>query len=186
MRIIFLDLDGVLNCEQTFLDYLYIKNNDLPLNKFYQIQEQDKKGFLLPIDEEKVQILGEIVKLTGAKIVLSSSHRADFKYGKEKVQFSKSRALLYLFKKYNIDIIGITPYINGSLVSSREEEIKEYLRCHSEIESFCVIDDDTYDLQSLRDYLIKTEFYKNNIDNGGLQVRHINEAVRILCKKRML
>lgn len=185
MRVIFLDLDGVLNCEQTFLDYFYKKENNLLLSMYYQIHEKGKNGFPLPIDEEKVQILGEIVRLTDAKIVLSSSHRADWKDGKEKLQFSKSKALLYLFDKYNIDVIDITPYIGNSLVSHREDEIKAYLNLHKEIESFCILDDDDFDLQSLKDFLVKTTMNKNEFDEGGLQKRHINEAVKILCKKRI-
>ena len=184
MKIIFLDLDGVLNCEQTFLDYIYKKENNLLLSLYYQIHEKKKDGFPLPIDEEKVQLLGEIVRLTGAKIVLSSSHRADWKDGKEHLQFSKSKALLYLFEKYNIDVIGITPYINNGLVSPREDEINAYLNQHTEVESFCIIDDDDFDLHSLKDFLVKTTMYKNNLDEGGLQERHVNEAVKILCKKR--
>ncbi len=185
MKIIFLDIEGVLNCDQSYLDYLYIKKNGLPLNRYYQIHEKDNKGFSLPIDEEKVQILGEIVKLTGAKVVLSSSHRADWKDGKEKLQFSKSKALLYLFEKYNIDVIGITPYINNRLISPREDEIKAYLNEHKEIESFCVIDDDDFDLHSLKDFLVKTSTHRNEIDEGGLQKRHVDEVIKILCKKKV-
>ena len=125
MKVIFLDLDGVLNCEQTFLDYIYKKENNLPLSMYYQIQEKGKNGFFLPIDERKVQILAEIVKLTDAKIVLSSSHRADWKNGKEKLQFSKSKALLYLFEKYSIDVIGITPYINNRLIKVSKVSINK-------------------------------------------------------------
>ena len=186
MRVIFLDLDGVLNCEQTFQDYIYKKENNLLLSTYYQIHEKDDKVFPLPIDEEKVQILSEIVKLTDAKIVLSSSHRADWKDGKENLQFSKSKALLYLFKKYNIDVVGITPYIKNKIVSRREDEINLYLKQHKEIESFCVIDDDDFDLNSLKGFLVKTTMYKNEMDEGGLQKKHIDEAVRILCKKKKI
>lgn len=185
MKIIFLDIDGVLNCDQSCLDYVYIKKNNLPLNMYYQIHEKDNKVFPMPIEEEKVQILGEIVKLTGAKVVLTSSHRADWKDGKEKLQFSKSKALLYLFEKYNIDVVGITPYINNRLISPREDEINAYLNEHKEIESFCVIDDDDFDLISLKDFLVKTTRYKNEIDEGGLQKRHVDEAIKILGKKKV-
>ena len=185
MKVIFLDFDGVLNCEQTFLDYIYKKENNLPLSIFYQIQDKGKNGLFLPIDEEKVQILGEIVKLTGAKIVLTSSHRADWKDGKENIQFSKSKALLYLFEKYNIEVIGITPYISHRLIGPREDEIKAYLSQHNEIESFCVIDDDDFDLKTLKEFLVKTTMNKNEFDEGGLQKRHIDEAVKILCKKKI-
>lgn len=183
MKIIFLDIDGVLNCEQTFLDRIYKTENNEPLSEFYEMQKG--QGYMLDIDEEKVQILGEITKITGAKVVLSSSWRADWKDGKDNLRFLTSKALQYLFDKYSIDIIGITPYINNRISRRREDEIKEYLNHHKDIEYFCVIDDDTEDLQTLKEFLIETNFYRNETDNGGLQRRHIEEAVKILCPKKV-
>lgn len=140
----------------------------------------------LEIDEEKVKILSEIVQISGAKIVLSSTHRSDWRDGPENFWFSKSKALLYLFNKYNIEVVGITPYLDNPLGAPREEEIKTYLFQHPEVESFCIFDDDIKDLQTLKEYLIKTEFYANEIDEGGLQKRHIAEAVKLLSKKRTI
>lgn len=182
MKVIFLDIDGVLNCEQTTLDRFYKLENNLPLGQFYQMQTEFGG---LDIDEEKVQMLGEIVKKTGAKIVLSSSHRADWKDGKDNLQFDKSKALQYLFDKYDIDVIGITPYINKQVSGWRENEIREYLKYHA-VDAFCILDDDDLDLQTLKEHLIKTNFYRNEVDEGGLQPRHINDAVKILCKTKRI
>jgi len=52
------------------------------------------------------------------------------------------------------------------------------------VDAFCVIDDDIEDLQTLKEHLIKTEFYKTETEDGGLQERHIEEAIKILSKKR--
>lgn len=169
------------------LERLYKQKNNIPLGEVYDLQEG--QGYYLDIDEEKVAILGEIVKLTDAKIVLSSSWRWDFKYGKENIENSSSKALIYVFDKYNIDIIGITPKVSGgnnkiSSCSWRENEIKEYLKSHPNIDSFCIIDDDIEDLQTLTNYLVKTNFYQTNEDSGGLQRKHIQESVNILSINR--
>jgi len=181
MKVIFLDFDGVINCQKTYDDYIYRVKNNLPLDSF-----QAKAGPNLIIDEEKVKILGKIVKLTGAKIVLSSTHRADFKDGLENIQFAKSEAILDLFNKYNIDIVGITPIDTKNIATCREEQIKAYLNDHKEVDSFCVIDDDTDDLQTLKQFLIETKFDKNELDDGGLCQRHIGEAIKILNKKKKI
>jgi len=97
MKIIFLDFDEVLNSEQFILDRLYKVQNGIPLGEFYQMQEGHP--IYIDIDEEKVKIIGEITKATGAKVVLSSSHRSDWKDGIENLQMPKSKALQYLFDK---------------------------------------------------------------------------------------
>ena len=53
MKIIFLDVDGVLNCKSS----------------------KSRCGGFLGIDDSKVKLLKEIIDITGAKIVLSSSWR---------------------------------------------------------------------------------------------------------------
>lgn len=147
-----------------------------------------QKKYILDIDEEKVKLLSYICRVTGAKVVLSSSWRSDWKNGKENLKLKPSILLQELFDKYDIDIIGITPQIPRSndidekYHSWRENEIKDYLSKHREIESFCVIDDEEFDLQTLKDYLVKTKFrdVKNNM--GGLNEGHVKQAIKILKK----
>lgn len=65
MKVIFLDIDGVLNTQQTFM-------------KIYE--EWKKTGERrTEIDLERVGFLKEIVAATDAKIVLSSSWRSALK-----------------------------------------------------------------------------------------------------------
>ncbi len=180
MKVIFLDFDGVLNCEEFFKEVYNNKNG--------KYDELKKYSFKI-VDERKIIILSEIVKITGAKVVISSSWRWDWKDGIDNLEFEASKYIQSLFDKYDIDIIGITPKVAGgngkrSSNSWRENEIKEYLSTHEDIESFCVIDDDIEDLETLRNYLITTSFNKTENDDGGLQESHINEAVKILNRKR--
>ena len=56
MKLIFLDVDGVLNCAASFT----------------------RRGNPFPIDDNKVDLLAQIVEATGAELVLSSTWREDF------------------------------------------------------------------------------------------------------------
>ena len=147
-KVIFLDIDGVLNCEQTYI------------NRFKKMQET--KNYILDIDEEKVKLLSYICRITGAKVVLSSSWRSDWKNGKENLKLKPSILLQELFDKYDIDIIGITPQI------PRSNDVDE--KYHSWREN------------EIKDYLVKTKFrdIKNNM--GGLNEGHVKQAIKILKK----
>ncbi len=182
MKVIFLDIDGVLNCEQTTLDRVNKVKNNLPLGEFYQKLTANGDPISADIDEENVKILGKIVKLTGAKIVLTSSHRINWLDRKNILQpFAK--ALQYLFDKYNIEVIGVTPSLNQLDFDQRGNEIMAYLKEHDNIETFCIIDDENLGLQALKNHFIKTAFYLKDSNEGGLQNKHIAMALRILNKK---
>ena len=150
MKVIFLDIDGVLNCARTTTIRKQKELNNEGLDEFYEIQKkfwdiivsntneplheeyknQNNFSITLDIDEDKVKILGNIINLTGSKIILTSSRRWDWKDGPDKLQTHSHRALKYLFDKYNIEVIGITSKVPGgnekySSLSWRENEIKK-------------------------------------------------------------
>lgn len=83
MKVIFLDIDGVLNCENTFK-----KANSRIRTKM--------------ICGDKVAELRNIIDSTGAKVVLSSSWRIGMRMETEKE-----------LGKYGIDIYDCTPYIEA-------------------------------------------------------------------------
>ena len=66
MRIIFLDIDGVLNSEEWFDSEEYISNKYIEINGMSCNNE---------INEEFVKNLKDIVEHTGAEIVLCSTWR---------------------------------------------------------------------------------------------------------------
>ena len=94
MKVVFLDIDGVLNNDESFKKkYEYFQ-------KYHSIISE--------IDEETVKRLARIVKTTSAKVVLTSSWRSDWKNGVDHLTTEKARQLQELFWKNGIEIIGIT------------------------------------------------------------------------------
>ena len=167
MKIIFLDIEGVLNTESTYK----------------QVNE-----YGIYIDEFRIAYLKQIVEQTGAKIVLCSSFRMHFKKedGKIIANNNMGLALEKMFKKYGLKIYDITMR-NSNLI--REGQINVWLAKH-EVENFIVIDDEPYNYKEfLRDNFIKTsiinddEVLKNPNDCIGLSEQHIGESVKKLNKK---
>lgn len=166
MKIIFLDIDGVLNTSQTFID----------IHKEWKQTGQRR----IEIDEFRVELLADLVKETNAKIVLSSSWRM---YWVEPINH-KAREVNEIFNKYGLEIYSMTP---RCIIGLRQDEIDLWLSKHDNIESFVIFDDDSFDLQKYIDTrLIKTSFTKDgemimNMDDCcGLLQEHIEKAKEIL------
>ena len=142
MKVIFLDFNGVLDTYE---------NMDT-------------------IDEINLHILINAIKKTEAKVVITSSNKNVFyRIGKHnKIMIN----LLNTLKQNNIEILGITKYLN-----TREEEILDYLKTHPQITHYCILDDD-YIFESMKEHQIKLT---NQNDGGnGLQETSIEEIVRKL------
>ena len=157
-KIIFLDIDGVLNS----VDY------------FEQVK--DCKGYK-EINPEKVKLLKEIVERTGAKIVLSSTWR-DLSRRKCEPDHPLYTYLIDTLKEYGLEIMEHTPYIG----QDRPKEIKAWLDKQSDKDlRFVSLDDDypknLYDDVRIGDCLVRTCFYEND---GGLRQEHVEKAVKIL------
>lgn len=165
MNIIFLDIDGVLNTSDSFKEEYY-KSKELNRIRIY------------PIDEDRLSYLVEIVKLTNAKIVLTSSNRVNFiKIDNKLIPLNNiGKDILNIFSKHNLSIYDITPYDDNRL---RGNEIKMWLENNKNIDNYIIIDDEEVGLELYKDKLIKT-----NINNEvyGLNIRHVNKAVKKLKK----
>ena len=117
MKVIFLDVDGVLNEENWML-------NNTPW-----------------IDENKLKLLSSLCKKTKAKIVLSTNWR-DIWF-EPMFMNSKGNGINLahkLFKKYKLDVIGVTPSLG-----MRESEILTYLS-DNDFDSYVVFDDNKLNL----------------------------------------
>lgn len=161
-KIIFLDIDGVLN------DINDMKNNigisKKLFSKAYPKLDYDKEIEYIGLNFflEKIEILKEVIRRTSAEIVLISSWR--------------SPIVIEALISKDLPVIGMIPYLN----QNRGKEIKEYLK-YNQCYSFCIIDDEIcdYEKEELTDYLVKTEGY----NYSGLSYEHIEEIIEILSYK---
>lgn len=152
MKVIFLDVDGVLNC----------------------VSSKSKCGAFVGIDDKKVKRLRKIVEDTGAVIVLSST----WKDGWRKIEKEEQDIYAdYLDRKLKREMLRIFDKTRDE-GENRGEGILRWMK-NREIEKFTILDDNDYDFaeQGLSSYHIKTEFYN---ENGGLSDEHVALAIEKL------
>ncbi len=152
MKIIFADIDGVLNEDTT---------------------PTRTKSRMIFIDEEKLLRLKRIVDTTGAKIVLSSTWRYDRDDPKHNGDFLELREA---FHNVGLDFYDFTPV--DAIGIRRGMEIRAWLGLHrGEVERFIILDDELFDFEErgLLPRLIKTDFAY-----GGLTEELTQEAIDLL------
>lgn len=150
MKIIFLDIDGVLNSTES------MKRN-LSFGRFADLPDEKLVFNLNKIGEEFGNDL---------KIVISSTWRLGSK-------LSDLNRMLFQ-SGVKIEAISMTPILHISRVP-RGREIKKWLEEHKnlEIKSFVILDDDS-DMGDLKKYLVKTD------PNVGLTIDDAKKAIKIL------
>ena len=126
MKVIFLDVDGVLN-NANYTKKCYRKNGHKPMSMY-----------CVPFGPYNLKNLAKIVKKTGAKVVLSSTWR---------IYKSHIYVLEARLAEYGLRIYDKTDNIN----MIRGVEIKEWLKSHRDIENYVVIDDEEYNLSNFID-----------------------------------
>lgn len=182
MKIIFLDIDGVLN------GYSYINLLCWNLARLLHIQDWYNKHIRSPftIHEEKVRRLSKIVTATDAKIVMSSSWRNGFWSVPYEEKTEEQKLLTDLLNKYNIHVIDITP---KSSDGRRDKEILSWLsKYESQVDKFVVLDDERFDLECFVDtHLVQTSSVPKGkmimgrwYENTGIKRKHVKKAIEIL------
>lgn len=167
MNIIFLDIDGVLNSMPYFEELK--KSGDVDNNKFHEISKFH------------LSMLSIIYHECNAKIVLASTWR-DLYDGPSKDAYKMYQYLVDSLAKYDMYIFDKTPVINFD----RPLEIHTWLNNHTEIEidNFVILDDDypekEYKKYGLEEHLISTVYFCSTISEGGLQQRHVDNAIKIM------
>ena len=146
MKVLFLDIDGVLNSENWFGYRLYcIKNNMFnEVINFVNTNDERIKYKLSMIDDRAIANLNRIIEETGCKVVLSSSWRSCVEAENTLTEY------LLKLKGFKYEFYDVTPRLWFSDFSTtRGEEIKFWLDKESEkneIESFVILDDDYSDI----------------------------------------
>lgn len=159
MRIIFLDIDGVLNSLRTMLVWA---GGLMPaIGKDKQFTQEE-----VGLDPVAIAMLKLLVKTTDAKIVISSTWR----------QGSTLDDFHALFDLYGWDtrgvIIGMTPIIHtpGRM---RGHEIAKYLSSVHQVVEYIIMDDDSDMLPEQKPRFIKTKA------EVGLSHNNVEDALKL-------
>lgn len=112
MKVIFLDIDGVLTSKASAM-----------------VQALDRGGLLLMPHPVHVAVLNAIILTVDARVVISSTWRRHYQEMLEELQKAGLKG----------EILGATPYLPGE---QRGTEIQAWLNEHPEVESFVILDDD--------------------------------------------
>lgn len=158
MKVIFVDVDGVMNCITT---------------------KAKIEGYIF-VDDEKIELLKEIIDRTGAKVVLSSTWRYGW-YAMEHIENPDEGDLrnIRMFKalrdkllEFGIELLGYTDNFGH-----RGAEISAWLKSWQgePIEAYVVLDDMGGDeIRPHCKHLVQTSM------TYGLQAKHIKKALKIL------
>lgn len=150
MNVIFLDVDGVLNCRHT------------------RIRTSDGWCF---VDDYLVVRLKNLVARSGARVVLSSTWREGWNQEDESKNDISFIELRNKFNEFGIEIFDRT----GEMRMHRWQSIKEYMeRPHEDPIEHYVIIDDWDDMGEYISHLVWTN------PSTGLTDEDVEEALRIL------
>ena len=119
MKVIFLDVDGVLN------------------NDFTTTRTRGGAEF---VDDYLIERLKRLIDVTGATVVMSSSWRYGLTCEKHHDDFVE---LLERLEEHGVHVEDYTPTMN---TAHKSIEIEHYLLDHPEIDSFVILDDDEIEL----------------------------------------
>ena len=156
MKVIFLDIDGVLNSER----YRNEWGGDPPSN----------------VDDTRLPLLLRIVEETGAVIVLSTSWRRHWN-SDPALRAPGWKAVGDSFDRFGIEFYDRTPDYEGN---NRDCEIRNWLAAHKdEVESFVILDDYGFGWGDLADRLVKTSEQLGR----GLMEKHAERAIELLGRK---
>lgn len=154
MRVIFLDVDGVLNDIHS--------------------RTRSPSGFI-GIDDDKVRVLRQIVKQTGAKIVLTSTWKREW----DAIPELREPEGVYLSNKlWRRGLCILDKTDDAGDPSLRGAGIQRWLQSHGNVSSWLVLDDEIfpdYEKEGIMSHLVQTHFR-----NGGLSEDHILKCIEIL------
>ena len=134
MNVIFLDIDGVLNCKET--------------------KTRCPRGYYF-VDDIFLERLKRIVEATDAKIVFSSDWRL---LKGEEDGHQDYDALVEELAKFGMSVEDHTP----NMYYRRSKEIQAWLQDHPEVSGFVILDD-MYFSEPLSVHQVLTDFYDGGL-----------------------
>ena len=154
MKCIFLDIDGVLNNART--------------------KSMTPDGFT-GISNSLLNNLKNIVQITNAKIILTSTWKSDWDINIDNC----TQTGIYLNKKFSQKKLYIFDKVRDASKGSfyRGLSIIEYIKYHSNITDFVIIDDSRFDFDEyieLKNHIV----YTNEL--LGLTIDKVEEAIKII------
>ncbi len=157
MKVIFLDIDGVLNCKTS----------------------RSRCGKYVGIDDDKLSILKKIADMTGAKFVLVSTWKSHWQK-LQKDKFRQDTLANYLdkkFKSHGLEVYDKTSDSHNGVYFSRGESILDFIY-RNKVTNYVILDDVQFDYDGcdLTDNLIKTDIA------AGLTGENAARAIDILNK----
>ncbi len=190
MKVIFLDIDGVMNTEKRSEElWALVQEGKMSKEEYYETWD-------LPFDDTALP-LKKIVDSTGAVLVLSSSWR---NIPKSVERLSES------LKRYDMELFGTTcrgvpletvvelgfdpdnchsvyNFRNcqeGEFTFDRGAEIAYWLKQHPDVDSFVILDDDIADIKPY----YKKEHIRTSFTEDGLTYELAEKAIKILNRKK--
>ena len=161
-RIIFLDIDGVLN------------------SNFWNDSHQREISDGTLIDTEKVKLLSMLVKRTNAKIILHSGWKYWFDQDLKPLRL-EAENLAMLLKREELLIGDITPDYSTEEIRKNKKfslikasEILAWLEEHEDVDSWIVIDDLDLHSREIEKHQIKTD------PSIGLTIDDVYKAEKML------
>ena len=176
MKVIFLDVDGVLNSHQSATFWHSKRDQETWETSMYKEWEGTIKEYIArefcPIALSNTEEL--VRQVPGVKIVVSSTWRLG-----ETVETLKK--ILYPAKLVADAIIDVTPSFHrrndAGEQMTRGHEIQDWLNRHPEVDKYVIIDDDSDMLDSQKENFVKTSGFH------GFQHLDMLWALRILGEK---
>lgn len=160
-KIIFLDVDGVLNS----LPYHNAHKNDPDYQE---------------LNHENLNRLSIIQRLTQAELVLASTWKA-LNAPDEPEAYKMWLYLVDTLKKYDLEIMDSTPESE----KGRPCDIRQWLDAHPDEEiRYAILDDDYHEKDyaeyGLGGHLVQTRYFCMLESQGGIQESHVKQTLKLL------
>lgn len=156
MKILFLDIDGVLNSSAY--------RTQMGMQYFSEI-----------IDRRKMPLLKHIVEETGAEVVLSSTWRKFWNPGENQLD-PAGQYIHHIFREYGLWIHSKTPVLERA---GRNEEIQAWLEQYPYIDGYVILDDKDFGWSDA----LRAHFVQTGLNGDGLEEIQVQQAIDVLKGK---